>query len=106
MRDWVSLNMRWPIAPLLLQVIVGFPGYPQLALAGDAVAADTAAAVDDSNVEPGNPEDNLALESARRSVRSAAEWLASGVNSWFGDRPFKEAGGKVSDGRFGLSFYK
>lgn len=102
----MSLNMRWPIVPLLLLVLVGFPGYPLLAMADDAVAADTAAAVDDSNVEPGNPEDNLALESARRSVRSAAEWLASGVNSWFGDRPFKEAGGKVSDGRFGLSFYK
>ncbi len=37
------------------------------------------------------------LESTRSAVRSTAQWLASGVDSWFGDRPFEE-GGKVSDG--------
>lgn len=42
-----------------------------------------------------------ALESARESVRSATEWLARGVDSWFGDRPF-EQGGRVTDGRLGL----
>lgn len=42
-----------------------------------------------------------ALETARASVRSTAVWLARGVDSWFGDRPFEE-GGKVSDGRLGI----
>ncbi|MEK8034821.1 hypothetical protein AACH06_28725 [Ideonella sp. DXS29W] len=37
-------------------------------------------------------------ESARTTVRSMAVWLARGVDSWFGDRPFED-GGKVSDGR-------
>lgn len=38
------------------------------------------------------------LEAARSRVRSTTEWLARGVDSWFGDKPFKE-GGKVTDGR-------
>lgn len=37
------------------------------------------------------------LESTRRSVRSTTEWLARSVDSWFGDKPFKD-GGTVSDG--------
>lgn len=45
------------------------------------------------------------VESARRSVRSAAVWLASGVDSWFGDKPFKE-GGTVSDGQLSISVLK
>ncbi len=45
------------------------------------------------------------LDSARESVRSAAVWLASGVDSWFGDRPFRD-GGKVSDGQLDISVYK
>lgn len=42
-----------------------------------------------------------AAEAARSSVRAMARWLASGVDSWFGDRPFDE-GGKVTDGRLRL----
>jgi hypothetical protein len=41
------------------------------------------------------------FEPTRRSVRSGTEWLARGVDSWFGDKPFSE-GGKVSDGRLSL----
>lgn len=41
------------------------------------------------------------VEVARVSVRSAAEWLASGVDSWFGNKPFSD-GGKVSDGQLGM----
>lgn len=37
------------------------------------------------------------LDSTRSAVRSTAEWLVSGVDSWFGDRPF-DSGGQVSDG--------
>ena len=47
----------------------------------------------------------VAIESARASVRSTAEWLARGVDSWFGDRPFED-GGKVSDGRASIGLLK
>jgi hypothetical protein len=46
-----------------------------------------------------------AAESTRRSARSTAEWLARGVDGWFGDRPFED-GGKVTDGRLSLGLLK
>jgi hypothetical protein len=46
-------------------------------------------------------ETETVFEPARRSVRSTTEWLARGVDSWFGDKPFSE-GGKVSDGRLSM----
>ena len=45
------------------------------------------------------------LEITRSSARSTAEWLARGVDSWFGDLPFRE-GGKVSDGRLSISWLR
>lgn len=45
------------------------------------------------------------IEAARRSVHSAAVWLASGVDGWFGDKPFNE-GGKVSDGELSVIGFK
>lgn len=42
------------------------------------------------------------MESTRRSVRSTTEWLARGVDGWFGSKPFSD-GGKVTDGRLSLS---
>lgn len=39
------------------------------------------------------------------SVRAMAEWLARGVDSWFGDRPFDD-GGKVTDGRLSVELLK
>lgn len=42
-----------------------------------------------------------AMEATRRAVRGATEWLARGVDSWFGDKPFEE-GGEVSEGRLNL----
>ena len=45
------------------------------------------------------------LESTRRSARSVTEWLARGVDSWFGPVPFDD-GGKVTDGRFSVGFFK
>ena len=53
---------------------------------------------------PPESTDNV-LESTRRSVRSSTEWLARGVDSWFGDKPFEE-GGEVKDGRLTLGFFK
>ncbi len=46
-----------------------------------------------------------AIESTRRTVRSTAEWLARGVDRWFGDKPFEE-GGSVRDGSLRLSVFK
>lgn len=45
-----------------------------------------------------------ALQATRRAVRGATEWLAHGVDSWFGDKPFEE-GGEVSAGRLNLHLY-
>lgn len=44
-------------------------------------------------------------ESTRSAVRSTVEWLASGVDSWFGDKPFSE-GGEVTQGQLSLSLLK
>ncbi len=46
-----------------------------------------------------------AIESTRSTVRETAEWLARGVDSWFGDRPFEE-GGKVTNGRASIGLSK
>jgi hypothetical protein len=45
------------------------------------------------------------IESTRRQARSTAEWLARGVDGWFGDTPFED-GGKVSDGQLNVGLYK
>lgn len=45
------------------------------------------------------------MEMTRRSVRSTVEWLARGLDSWFGDKPFEE-GGKVTQGRLGVNVQK
>ena len=77
-------------------LLIGPCAWAQAAATEPAAAASQAQS-NQSNEEP--------IESARRSVRSAAEWMASGVDSWFGDRPFKQ-GGKVSDGQLSLSVLK
>jgi hypothetical protein len=69
-----------------------------LAVAPGAVASPPPAPESSSPPAAGEGE----LETARRSVRSATEWLARGVDSWFGDRPFKD-GGKVTDGALSAS---
>jgi hypothetical protein len=48
--------------------------------------------------------EDASVESARAVVRSSAVWLASGVDSWFGNKPFSE-GGAVSDGQISLNLY-
>ena len=47
----------------------------------------------------------MLVERTQRSARSTAEWLARGVDSWFGDKPFSE-GGEVTDGRISLGVFK
>ena len=58
-------------------------------------------AADEANASSAQEVDEV-LESARQSVRSTSEWLARGVDGWFGDKPFTD-GGKVSDGRLSVS---
>jgi len=72
-----------PSPPVVVQTDAGTPG-------GGTTAAGTTVEM---------------LESTRRSVRSTAEWLARGVDSWFGDKPFTE-GGKVTDGRLSVILLK
>ena len=66
-----------------------------------ALASPGIAAPEDEEVAP--PETPLvdAAVTARESLRATTEWLARGVDSWFGDRPFEE-GGAVRNGRFDL----
>jgi len=51
--------------------------------------------------DPAPAEPIAVLESSRAQVRATTEWIARGVDSWFGNRPFED-GGKVSDGRLSL----
>lgn len=45
------------------------------------------------------------ISNTQQNVRSTVEWLASGIDGRFGDKPFSE-GGKVTHGRIGLAFLK
>lgn len=69
------------------------PGVSTSAVAPDAAASSS----EDTDVQT--------IEVARSTVRSTTEWLASGLDSWFGDKPFSQ-GGKVRDGRISLSVLK
>jgi hypothetical protein len=57
-----------------------------------------------STPAPGGQVEPL-LESTREAVRATTVWLARGIDSWFGDRPF-EAGGKVSDGVLSVGLFQ
>ena len=54
---------------------------------------------------PVQDESSGVLVATRRSLRATTEWLARGVDSWFGDTPF-EQGGKVTHGRLGVNLLK
>lgn len=89
------MRRRIVILPLLA-ALTGCSSVPQIpAEPAQAPAAPLAAASAPSVEESGK------LEAARESVRAATEWLARGVDSWFGDKPFEE-GGRVSNGRLGV----
>ena len=66
-----------------------------------AFACVPALAADEPSTTPPQDVDQV-LESARQSVRSTSEWLARGVDGWFGDKPFSE-GGKVTNGRLSIN---
>ncbi len=54
------------------------------------------------SVLPSAPE---VLAAARHNAQASAEWLARGVDSWFGNKPFEE-GGSVTHGRLSLVAFK
>jgi hypothetical protein len=112
MQDRLS-TIASPLAPLRLQSWMRIQFRSLIALSFFVihnVCTSTPLPTTDGGIpaaETGPPaaQADQAIESARDSVRSAAIWLASGVDGWFGDRPFKD-GGKVSDGELSLSVYK
>lgn len=79
---------------LLLAVVVG---------CGAARAEPTV----DPAAEAGStdPTTQQMVDATRGMARALAEWLARGVDSWFGDKPFED-GGRVTDGRLSLAVFK
>ncbi len=69
-------------------------------------AAPRVAAQESAQQTPPAQKVNLeaSVETARDAARSAALWLASGVDSWFGNKPFTE-GGEIRDGEVAVKFY-
>ena len=77
--------------------------------AKDAAAANDASAANKAEIRAveaaaAQPEQPLA-ESARSGARTFAEWVARGVDSWFGDRPFED-GGSVKRGKLTVNVFK
>ncbi len=56
---------------------------------------------------PESPSSTVAemAETTQRAARSTAEWLARGIDGWFGNEPFHEVE-RVSDGRLDISLFK
>lgn len=83
------------------------PAEEQPKVAGDAARPAESEAPMPEIPEPPSPYyDESLLAQTRRSVRSTTEWLARGVDSWFGDQPFEQGRPRVTDGRVGLSLLK
>jgi len=72
------------------------------AQAQTGAATTPPAAGETTDKTPDRSDTDRMLTKTRQSVRLAAEGLARGVDSWFGDRPFED-GGRVSEGRLSVS---
>lgn len=72
-----------------------------------ALASGVGAAQEETSTEAGSASvaTQDIVEATRSMARATAEWLARGVDGWFGDKSFEE-GGKVSDGRLSLAVFK
>lgn len=92
-------RMRSPRRPLAHARIGALPAlmlaFGMAASAQPAGPAQASADVAAPAAAPG------VIDSARAGLRSGTEWLARGVDSWFGDVPF-EQGGSVTEGRLSL----
>lgn len=67
-----------------------------------AMAAADGAAETRTEAEAETRSEASGAEALRSGVRNTTLWLARGVDSWFGDKPFSD-GGSVTEGRLGLS---
>jgi hypothetical protein len=70
------------------------------AWSSDAAAPERSPSVDSGEeqireAEPATAEIEW-LDETREGVYDLSHWLVSGVDSWFGDKPFDESGGRVS----------
>ncbi len=92
-----SLLLASGLSVLLLGCATNSTKQPPAAVREATPATPTASSTETKTVE--------LMETTRQSARATAEWLARGVDSWFGDKPFGE-GGKVTDGRMSLSLFK
>ncbi|MDP1690829.1 MAG: hypothetical protein Q8L49_02505 [Burkholderiaceae bacterium] len=113
-----TMRLTAVVAPLLLASALGACASTLLSSAGStaqspAVGDAPSARGDHGSGQPAPAaqpaaqpaQDDDPMETARRSVRSSAEWLARGVDSWFGDKPFTD-GGSVTDGRLSVNVLK
>ena len=75
------------------------------ASAGAQTPQDTAEPVTAQAQQEAPSTADAVIESTRETVRATAEWLASGIDKRFGDKPFSD-GGTVTDGQIGLSYLK
>lgn len=97
--------IKRPLPHFLNQTSANSAACAVVALA--CLTAATGALAQGSSDRPEVPQKvdvDASVESAREAARAAALWLASGVDSWFGNKPFSE-GGQVSDGEVSVKFY-
>ncbi len=94
-----SLGVRHAISACVLVLATVAHAQPQSGQPEQAVQSVTPVQVQGNGVAQ---TDGVALiESSRRAIAATADWMARGVDSWFGDRPFDQ-GGAVTDGRVRL----
>ena len=95
---------RWKYTALELLTLSLLTGALPCAFAAEQTDNQSAAQPSAEASEPPADADDV-VQSTSRTVRSTVEWLARGIDSNFGDKPFSD-GGKVSNGKVGLSLLK
>ena len=99
------------LRPIVLAVLIGLPtaaagATPPTPDPAGQTAASQPSGQDGAPREPaaddGPAERTNVLDTTRHYVHDGVEWVARGVDGWFGDKPF-EQGGRVAGG-IGLSF--
>lgn len=72
---------------------------------GACTTMPTASAQAPEAAAPATAKGEGVFEATRSAVRSSTEWLARGVDNWFGDKPFDQ-GGSVREGRLSISLLR
>ena len=107
MNTRTTSRMTRPAPPAILLLLCACLPWAAVAQSMEARPSSVSAPSAQSDAEPASPPtpNETFMNRTRTGVRSSVEWLASGVDGWFGDIPFSE-GGKVTNGELGLSLYK